>query len=430
MSGNALLDQFVAERDGLLNTVEVLQRNAAERGLAGGKPDLSDEDAEVVQRSKARIAAIDKQIALVGDNLAMDEDTANKLRMARGEKPITDVAKYRSAGHLLWDTIHAQFGSAQSMDDRDAKDRYDRLMKRAAEHMGTDAALTTPTAGGFGGLTVAPIVGPVINLSPRTQPFLTAIGKRPAPNALTFLRPRVVDPDFATGVAKQTLQKAELASKKFDLKNDSVSLDTYGGYLNVSQQLLSLTPESLNIIIAQLQRRTAWQGELAAVTELDDSTAQVNLASNVTDPSVILKALYDAAALVLANTQEMPEWLLMGSSAWARLGALVDDVKRPIFPFLMGTNAVGVGSLTDQENPLGGLRVIVTPAITDGDMWMGNSMALEAYSYSFPVLEAVEPSNFGRQVAVAEALAFWRPTTGEGDPLEGDGAVKIAPAGS
>jgi len=49
------------------------------------------------------------------------------------------------------------------------------------------------------------------------------------------------------------------------------------------------------------------------------------------------------------------------------------------------------------------------------------------------VLEAIEPALLGRQVAVAEALAFYRPTTQEADagpPVvaqAGNGAVRIGP---
>ncbi len=59
-------------------------------------------------------------------------------------------------------------------------------------------------------------------------------------------------------------------------------------------------------------------------------------------------------------------------------------------------------------------------------------MAFEAYVYSFPILEAVEPALLGRQVAVAEAMAFYRPTTKEAGPAdvppaEANGAVRVGP---
>src|SRR6185312_12822683 len=113
---------------------------------------------------------------------------------------------------------------------------------------------------------------------------------------------------------------------------------------------------------------------------------------------------------------ELPTWIAYGPAGWQTLGSLTDLAERPLFPFLGASNALGTSSLGDFNlGPLG-LQQIVTPAITDGSIWLGNSLALEAYSYPFPILEAIEPSLLGRQVAVAEAYAFYRPTTSEAGP--------------
>jgi hypothetical protein len=66
-----------------------------------------------------------------------------------------------------------------------------------------------------------------------------------------------------------------------------------------------------------------------------------------------------------------------------------------------------------------GLRVIVTPAIADNTFWVGNSYVIEGAIYRYPVLEAVEPSVLGRQIAVAASTAGYRPIA--------NGAVHLAP---
>jgi hypothetical protein len=422
-SSTALLDKYATERDGLLNNIDALKANALKRG-----EDLTAAELETITGHQERLVAIDGQLKVLTRDDQMDEEMRNKLRMARGEKAQPDVMNYRSAGHMFWDIVHANFGGQHDHDAIEARGRYGKLMERAAQHMGTTAAVTTATAGGFGGLYVAPVVGAVVDINPKTQPFLNLIGKQQAPNALTFLRPRLVDAGFTTGVGTQALQKAELASVAFNILNDTVTLATVGGYLNVSQQLLSLHPEAWNIIITQLQRRVANQGELRAITALSGSESNVVLTAATTDAAVIIKALFDAAALVFAKTGELPTWIATGPTAWARLGSLTDAAKRPLFPFLGAANALGTSSLGDfSMGPLG-LNFVVTPGITTGDIWMGNSLGLEAYSYPFPVLEAIEPSVYGRQVAVAEGLGFWRPTTDEGTPAEGNGAVRIGEA--
>lgn len=422
---HALVEGYVAERDQLLNTVNVLKNTALDRG---GDP--TDSDLEVMTKAYARMDKLDELIKVVGEDKAMDQDARDKL-MHTTPAPSGGV-KYRSGGEMVWDCLHAQFGSAHDHDDQEAKRRWDVVMKRAAQHMGTEAAETTPVAGGFGALYVAPVVGPIIDMYPKGQPFLTAIGRQPAPNSMNFSRPRIVDPDFRTGAAEQPLEKAELTSKKFDVKVDNLSLTTVGGYLNVSQQLMSLHPTAWNIIVGQLQRRTAYQGEAAAIAELSQTTAHIPLAAGA-DSAATLTALFDAAALVFENTGELPTWIAYGPLGWAQLGSLTDAAGRPLFPFLGASNAMGTGSLGDFNlGPLG-LQQIVTPGITTTDIFIGNSLAFEAYVYSYPLLEAVEPALLGRQVAVAESMAFYRPTTkeevtgGTPAPAEANGAVRVGP---
>jgi hypothetical protein len=425
--GNALVEGYLGERDQCLNTVNALRNLATDQNR-----DPTDPELEAMDKAFKRIDKLDELIRIVGQEKEMDADARAKLlQPTPGPEP--GAIKYRSAGDMVWDCLHAQWGSTHSSEDQDAKRRWDRVMKRAAEHMGTDPALTTPVAGGVGGLYVVPVVGPVIDLYPKGQPFLTAIGRRPAPNAMTFTRPRIVDAAFKSGGADvQALQKEELASKAFDIKVDNVSLGTVGGYLNVSQQLMSLQPSGWDLIVAQLQKRVAYQGELSAINEVDQTTAHITLAAGESDPAVVLAALYDAASLVYTNTNELPTWIAYGAGGWAMLGKLVDAAGRPLFPFLGAANAFGQGSLADfSVGPLG-LQQIVTPAIADTTIYMGNDYALESYVYSFPILEAPEPSLLGRQVAVAEALAHYRPTTKEAGPsntppAEQNGAVKIGP---
>ena len=420
---NVLVEGYLNERDQLMNTVQVLMRAAADQHR-----DPSDQDLELMETSKKRINRLDELIKIVGDDLTMDDATRARLLQPTPGPDVSGV-KYRSGGEMVWDCLHAQYGSQTDHDDQEARRRWDGVMKRAAQHMGTEAAATTPVAGGIGGLYVVPVVGPVIDLYPAGQPFLNGVGRRPAPDAMTFTRPRIVDPDFQTGAAVQALQKGELASKKFDIKVDNLGLDTVGGYLNISQQLMSIQPSGWDLIVGQLQKRVAYQGEAAGIAELSLTEATVTLADGA-DSGAVFEALFEAAALVFKNTNELPQWIAYGPLGWAMLGSLTDAAGRPLFPFLGAANALGQSSLGDFNlGPLG-LQQIVTPGITTTDLYMGNSSGFEAYVYSFPLLEAIEPSMFGRQVAVAEAMAFYRPTTKEATtgpdaPAEGAGAVRI-----
>lgn len=400
------------EYDGLVETVKTLNALALDR-----KTDMSPADLETCERAQVRCEEIKRQLKVIGHDIEMDEETRERL-MRTGAGAVTAGPKYRTAGELMYDCVHATYGSQNDRDDRDARDRYEKHLKRAAQHMGTEASLTTPTAGGFGGLFVDPVVGPIIDIYPKGRPFLTAIGVQQAPNSLSFLRPRLTDDDFDTGATAQGLQKAELRSRKFDVSTDTLNLTTIGGYLNVSQQLLSLHPSGWDIILRQLQARVTRATELAAIVELVKSTGSVTLATGAT-AAVTWAALVAGASNVAVATNMPPTWMAFGPLGWKNLAAITDTTGRPVFPMLGATNAQGGMSLDGESVNLVGIRPIFTTAITTAHVWFGNDLSFEAYGFPFPVLEAIEPSVFGRQVAVAEAVAFFRPVA--------NSATKVGP---
>lgn len=409
---NALVVDYLAERDGIVNTAKTLQRLAQERGA-----DLTEAELETIEKGKARTKVIDRQLEVIGEDLDIDEDVRQRL-LSTGVGTQSAGPKYRTAGEIMYDCVAATFGSSNNSEHREAKDRYERHLKRVAQHMGTEASLTTPTAGGFGGLFVDPVVGPIIDIYPKGRPFLTAVGVQKAPNALSFLRPRLSDDDFDTGASAQGLQKAELRSRKFDVSTDTLDMTTIGGYLNVSQQLLSLHPSGWDIILRQLQARTARATELAAIANLVQSTGSVTLATGAS-AAVTWAALVAGAANVAVATNMPPTWMAFGPLGWKNLAAITDTTGRPVFPMLGATNAQGGMSLDGESVNLVGIRPIFTTAITTAHVWFGNDLSFEAYSYPFPILEAIEPSVFGRQVAVAEAVAFYRPVA--------NAATKVGP---
>jgi HK97 family phage major capsid protein len=412
------VSKHVAERGDLLTKIEFIKAQAAERGK-----DLDDDDLDIIKTAQVRVKRLDNIIETLAVDLEMSEEMRNRLSRT-APHVVPQEPKYRTAGEIMWDCVHANFGQQHDREDREAKGRWERVMTRAAQHMGTTAAATTPTAGGFGGLYVAPVVGPVLDISPRMQPFLDYISQ-PAPNSITFSRPRISDPDFATGAGLQALQKAELASKKFDVAVDNLTLATYGGYLNVSQQLLSLAPGAWDIILTQLQRRVAWQAEAAAVTALYGGTVnKITLASGAA-VSAVWGSLVQAARLVAQTTLEPATWMLYGPLGWERLASLTDTTGRPLFPALGPTNAFGQARLGDTDIDMSGIRSIYSTGVTTSDIWIGNSYGLEVYRYNFPVLESPEPSVFGRQVAVAQAIATYKPDDQLGATIYG--AVQVGP---
>jgi hypothetical protein len=397
---DTLLTGLVSERDQKV----ALIKNYAEAARVD-KRDLTDVEQETMTKAKTRMAELDVQIGLLADDLEMADETKEKLRQVSIHVP--RETHYRSGGEVMYDLLHQS--------DEFSRQRLQNAMKRAAEHMGTEKTATTPVAGDLGGLVVSATKGPIIDTYPRAT-FASALGLTESPDAMHFMRPRIVDAAFATSTGPQTLEKGELPSKAFEVTADPVSLTTIGQYLNISQQLISLQSGSLDLITSHMIRRVAWAVDLALLNEMDNSTGAVPLAAAATAAEV-LQAVYDASAMVFQATGELAEWIVMGPLGYARIGGLTDLAGRPLFPTLGANNAPGTANAASFVGQVAGLRVIVTPAIVDEVMWVGNSGVIEGYVYRFPVLEAIEPSVLGRQVAVAVALAGYRPVP--------NGAVKV-----
>ena len=432
----ALLEQSSSERDSCVTLIEGVTTAAFE-----AQRDLSEQDNDTIQRAKTRIEFLDQQI----ERLSFDTQISDRARAALASNGVSGSQiplAYRSAGEALYDLLH--------LSETASRQRLETEMHRAAQHMGADASNTVAVAGGLGNLVVKPIIGPLIDPTPAGRPFLSALGVMPLESPLGFQRPRIVDTvlrpghaNYGDAPAPQGQEKSELVSRAFDIKLDNVDSETIGEYLNVSQKLLSLPIGGLQIILNQFTKRRSQRTEAQAVAEILTSASTIDLDAVPTgdgsDAAMVWEAIWEAAAMVYAKTNELPQWLAMGPVSWRRIGSLLDRADRPLFPTIGATNAMGAMSVTGAAGPSvnigpAGLNVIVTPAITGPEMVVGNSAGLEVYEYAYPMLEAIEPAVLGRQLAVASELAFYRPATdetagsnaGTGNAA-GNGAVIIRP---
>jgi HK97 family phage major capsid protein len=382
-----------------LSLIDAITEEAAKRDSG-----LSDQDRETIRSAREDAEKLRSDIDLLAERIELSEVTADRLR-SRSVGP-DGPALIRSRGELVQVKIRAASG------DADAIHRYQSFI-RAAQHMGTTAAATTPTAGGMPGLLVAQNVGPVIDVSPVGRPLASRIGVTQSGDPMSFRRPRIDDPDWDDGMGPQGLEKAELPSRAFDVTAQDVSLTTIGGYLNLSAQLLAMPIGALDLAITRLERRYARVSELRVLAAaVAGAGTGITLAADA-GGAAFLAAIYSASAAVYAATGELAEWIAMGPSGFARVGSFVDLADRPLFPSVGGVNAMGTAQASQfGMGQIAGLDPIVTPAITDGRFIVGNSTGVEAYEYRFPLFESVEPSVLGRQIAVSGAFGTYRPVAG------------------
>lgn len=401
-----MLKKLGEERESSLQFINKLTDTAL-----GESRDLSENELELIKRSQARIGDLDKQITVLSVESTLDDQAKERLALhSRGVvEPVgrgSTAVEYKSAGQYLRDYLGTIIGEGEFK--AEATERLKRY-HRAAAHI---------TTGNFTGVLPDPIVGPVVDLINSSRPLVNALGTIAVPSGPSFRRPRLSDPNIGTGVGPQANQKDELVSQPFTMTSEVVNLQTLGGYVNVARQVIDWGVAPLDSIVNQLARRYSYATERMALAQIELSTSKVPLPSTATGAEV-LAAIYDAAALVYTNTGDLPTVLAVGPLGWARLGGLSDAAGRPVFPFMGPSNSSGSQSATSFEGNPVGLRMVVTPAITDEDMWVLNSDGLEIYEQLVGQLSVVEPSVLGIQVAYAGYVGYYRPFP--------DGAVLIAP---
>lgn len=412
MAVDTMVKRLLDERDQKLSLIEQISSVADESGR-----DLFPTEDQTIADAQERVRSLNAQVDRLTQDLELAESAKNRIRSLDPNIVANDF-HYRTAGELVWDLIHKH-------EDQDAQLRMNKFMKRAAEHMGFDKANTVPVAGGFNGLVVAPNVGPILDPSPQGRPLFTALGARPAPS-LSFYRPRLVDPNASTGVGVVAQEKSEMPSKAWDILNETVTLKRVGGYINVSEVLVEMIAGSLDMVIQHMNWRVEQYSEVAVVDELSNTTATVAVATDD-----VVGAIGAAAALVIQNTGRHPTWIAMGPQGWGSLIGLSDAAGRPLFPGVGPVNALGTGNAGTYIGSVLGLNAVVTPAITDKTMYVGNSFGLEVYERPLPLMQAFEPSVYGRQVAVATYVGTYAPITTEAvtTPTPADakreGVVKI-----
>jgi hypothetical protein len=242
-----------------------------------------------------------------------------------------------------------------------------------------------------------------------------------------------------TGTANVGKEKSELVSRAFEIKLEPVETDTVGQYLNVSAKLQALPIGAWNIILTQMEtRRSPVRRRRYGLASLLLSTSTVDLAADAAAADTCTSAVWAAALLVFQKTGMLPEWIAAGPTAWARLGShdwtpRTGRCSPPWAPVLPSTPWVGMDASTFRQLAVrpGCRWWCPTPSPSDAFV-VGNRDALEVYEYAYPLMEAVEPSILGRQVAVASELATYRPATDglAGDTPTGNGAVIVRPAGT
>jgi hypothetical protein len=302
------------------------------------------------------------------------------MRGSRAKLPV----EYRSVGPYIVDVCSAQRGF------NDAKDRLE-LFHRAADHNKT---------GDVPGAIPDPIVGPVIDFIDAARPIVNQLGARAMPYA-TWHRPLVtqhaaVGAQGSAGAAAD--EKTELVSQKLTISRVTANAVTYGGYVNVSRQVIDFSqPEVFDTIVTDLAAQYSIETEAATGAAIaTTSTTAVGYGATPTDASVA-KAVWSAAASVYTAVRGQGNLLLV-------VAPDVLPTFGPLFAPYGPLNQQGTGFLADKfgQGVMGmvsGVPTVMSSGLGAGEAFVLSTAAIEAYEQRVGALQVLEPSVAGVQVA-------------------------------
>lgn len=373
-----MLQRLGAEREACLTFMESVRADANKDNR-----DLTASEMEQVKQRQDRIAEIMPQI----------EMEQRSIELARHSTPIIDSmmapeqpVDYERAGEIVSDMWRAGAGS------QDAQNKLRRYMSRVAAHV-----TTTDNPG----VIPAPILAPVLNFIDAQRPIVGALGVRALPGGPTFYRPHV---KTHTQVGKQAAEKDELASRKLEIEKLAVTVDTYGGYVNVSRQLIDWSsPDAMQIIVNDLAAQYALETEKALATLLG-GTAGGGTIPKTAKPEEIAGQVFAAVAKAMSATGGQGRPVLIAAPD---IIGTIAPAFAPYFP----QNAFGVGfsaSQAGQQGVIGtisGVPVVMSSQLGTGKAAVLSTAAVEVYEQRLGTLQVTEPSVLGVQVAYAGYFA-------------------------
>jgi hypothetical protein len=216
------------------------------------------------------------------------------------------------------------------------------------------AAAPDITTGDTPGILPTNIVSPVYDSLNPIRPFVTAIGARAMPaGGATFRRPVITVRPTVT--QQPTGQLNPLDPSTVTVANNNVSKLTFGTYVTLSEQDIDWTdPDSLAIVLNQLAIAYGQATDNYAVDTMVSGVTQTETIVDLSSSADWIEAIYGAAYQISNASNYLPTHFFAAPVTWAKLGMIVDDANRPLFPSVAPYNAFGVQTANSWNgNPLG-----------------------------------------------------------------------------
>jgi HK97 family phage prohead protease len=271
------------------------------------------------------------------------------------------------------------------------------------------AAAPDITTGDTPGILPQEIVSPVYDSLNPIRPFVTAIGTRAMPQGgATFRRPKITVRPTVT--QQPTGQLNALDPSTVTVANNDISKLTFGTYVTLSEQDLDWTdPNSLAIVLNQLAIAYGQATDNYAVDQMVAATTQTETITDLSSSADWIEAIYGAAYQISNASNYLPTHFFAAPLTWAKLGMIVDDANRPLFPSVAPYNAFGTQTANSWNgNPLGLSLVVdknMAGSTSSGGLngvvghAAGSAAGFEFYEQQKGAISVDVPSTLGRTIA-------------------------------
>ena len=393
-------------KDGALDSVSV--------GVDPINAEYNDAGVLVISKASWRELSIVAEPAFEGATI--DSIAAAKVKINESEKPMSDPIEQVETPAAapktpIWAEARKAPSRLPSMSEYvsafvQGGDKFAAVSRMVADHQ----AFHNPIAAAAGdivttdtpGLLPVPVVGPVYNNINYLRPVVAAVGARAMPLGAgkTFNRPEITT---HTSVAQQTTELTTLSSTTLVVSSNIVTRLVFGGTVLVSEADVDWTdPASIDIILQDLA------GQYADAT---DNYAADQMYAGATDDGLwagtaatLLAVIYQEAQLISQSTNVLPTHLFVDPQMWAKIGGLVDNDGRPLFPSVGAMNAsnASYNASNWNGNPLG-LTLVVDKNLAAKTAIVGCAAGpfagFEVYENQRGLIAIDKPEVLGRQIS-------------------------------
>lgn len=284
-------------------------------------------------------------------------------------------------------------------------DQFRTIQAALADELTSDVPGLLPTA----------IIGELLGRAVGRRDVWDSLRSRDMPMlGAEFSRPKITQ---HVDVARQLLQKTQVATRKMTVELEPVAKQTLAGALDIAVQVIDWTaPSFINEVVVDFVAIYLAATNSKAATDL--VAAQVIGAQSVvwdgTAPTLV-KALAEAAGLVINGVdpemESAPNTVWLSIDQWVALAGLIDTTGRPLLPSVGPMNASGQIDLSTPQTGVSGMgfRWVVSKKLPAGTFIMGDSTYTESYENGRRFLRADRPDTLGLDLAYMGYTATYFP---------------------